>query len=161
MHSAVLHGQFTYKNIQYHTDFYSLIGQEISDLPWSQVYIIGNFQNQIPIVKYAHASDNLPGGGVKSHESILQTISREAKEELNMAVKSWFPLGYQRVYDNQGNEGLQLRVYAELEKLGEFTNDPDGSVISYDLINIEELNNYIHYSKIGDFLINQTKHLHK
>ena len=26
MHSAILHGQFTYKNIQYHTDFYSLIG---------------------------------------------------------------------------------------------------------------------------------------
>ena len=161
MHSPILHGQFTYKNILYHTDFYSLIGQEVPDLPWSQIYIIGNFQNLIPIVKYAHASDNFPGGGVKLHESIIQTISREAKEELNMSIKSWFPLGYQKVYDDQGNEGFQLRVYAELEKLGEFTNDPDGSVIGYELIDIEELNNHIHYDEIGDFLVNQTKHLYK
>jgi NUDIX domain len=161
MQTPVLHGQFTYKNILYHTDFYNLIGQEVPDLPWSQIYIIGNFRNLVPIVKYAHASDNLPGGGVKSHESIIQTISREAKEELNMAVKSWFPLGYQRVYDDQGNEGFQLRVYAELEKLGEFTNDPDGSVIGYELIDIEELNNHIHYGEIGDFFIEQTKHLYK
>ena len=161
MHSAILHGEFIYKNVKYHTDFYSLIGQEVPDLTWSQIYIIGNFQNLVPIVKYAHASDNLPGGGVKSHESILQTISREAKEELNMAIKSWFPLGYQKVYDNQGNTGYQLRVYAELKKLGEFTHDPDGSVIGYELINIEELNNHIHYGEIGDFLINQTKYLYK
>ena len=78
-----------------------------------------------------------------------------------MAIKSWFPLGYQKVYDNQGNTGYQLRVYAELEKLGEFTNDPDGSVIGHKLINIEELNNHIHYGEIGDFFINQTKHLYK
>ena len=161
MQTPILHGEFIYKNIKYHTDFYSLIGQEIPNLPWSQVYIIGNFQNQIPIVKYAHASDNLPGGGVKPHESIFQTINREAKEELNMAIKSWFPLGYQRVYDNRGNTGYQLRVYAELEKLGEFTNDPDGSVIGYELIDIEELNDHIHYGEIGEFFINQTKHLYK
>ena len=161
MQTPILYGEFIHKNVKYHTDFYSLIGQEVPDLPWSQIYIIGNFQNLVPIVKYAHASDNLPGGGVKSHESIIQIISREAKEELNMIVKSWFPLGYQKVYDNQENTGYQLRVYAELEKLGEFTNDPDGSVIGYELINIEELNNHIHYGEIGDFLINQTKYLYK
>jgi NUDIX domain len=161
MQTPTLRGEFIYKNVKYHTNFYSLIEQEIPNLPWSQVYIIGNFQNLVPIVKYTHASDNLPGGGVKSHESIFQTINREAKEELNMAVKSWFPLGYQRVYDDQGNEGFQLRVYAELKKLGEFTNDPDGSVIGYELINIEELNTHIHYGEIGDFLIKQTKHLYK
>ena len=161
MQTPILHGEFIYKNVKYHTDFYNLIGQEIPNLPWSQVYIIGNLKNQIPIVKYAHASDNLPGGGVKPHESIFQTINREAREELNMTVTSWFPLGYQKVYDDQGNEGLQLRVYAELEKLGEFTNDPDGSVIGYELINIEKLNDYIHYGEIGDFLVKQTKHLYK
>ena len=161
MQTLILHGEYNYKNVKYHTDFYSLIGQKIPNLPWSQVYIIGNFQNQIPIVKYTHASDNLPGGEVKPNEFILQTISREAKEELNMTVKSWFPLGYQKVYDDHGNEGFQLRVYAELEKLGDFTSDPDGSVIGYKLINIEELNNHIHYGEIGDFFINQTKHLYK
>ena len=87
MQTPILHGEFIYKNVNYHTDFYSLIGQKIPNLPWSQVYIIGNLKNQIPIVKYAHASDNLPGGGVKPHESIFQTINREAKEELNMTVK--------------------------------------------------------------------------
>ena len=154
MQTPILHGEFIYKNVKYHTDFYSLVGREIPDLPWSQIYIIGNFQNLVPVVKYAHASENLPGGGVKSHESIIQTINREAKEELNM-------VGYQKVYDNQGNTGYQLRVYAKLEKLGEFTNDSDGSVIGYELIDIEELNNHIHYGEIGDFLINQTKHLYK
>ena len=161
MQTPILHGEFIYKNVKYRTDFYSLIGQEIPNLLWSQVYIIGNFQNQIPIVKYAHASDNLPDGGVKPNESIFQTINREAKEELNMAIISWFPLGYQKVYDDQKNTGYQLRVYAKLKKLGEFTIDPDGSVIGYELINIEELNDYIHYGEIGVFLVNQTKHLYK
>ena len=78
-----------------------------------------------------------------------------------MAVKYWFQLGYQKVYDNQGNTSCQLRVYAELEKLGEFTNDPDGSVIGYELIDIEELNDHIHYGEIRDFFITQTKHLYK
>ena len=60
-----------------------MIEQEIPDLPWPQVYTISNYQNQTPIVKYARASDNLPGGGVKPNESIVQAINREAKEELN------------------------------------------------------------------------------
>ena len=116
MQTPILYGEFIHKNVKYHTDFYSLIGQEVPDLPWSQIYIIGNFQNLVPIVKYAHASDNLPGGGVKSHESILQTINREEKEELNMAVKSWFPLGYQRVYDDQGNEGFSTSRLRRIRK---------------------------------------------
>ena len=81
---------------------FSLIEQEIPNLPWSQVYIIGNYQNQTLIVKYTHASDNLPGGGVKPNESTFQAINREAKEALN---------------------------------------------------------NHIHHGEIGDFLMNQTRHL--
>ena len=44
MQTPILHGEFIYKNVKYHTDFYNLIGQEIPNLPWSQVYIIGNLK---------------------------------------------------------------------------------------------------------------------
>ena len=47
-------------------------------------------------------------------------MCREIKEELNCRVISWEPLGYQKNSVDGIHDGYQLRVYARLEKIGEF-----------------------------------------
>lgn len=135
---------------------------EIPNLNWQQVYIIGNINNKVPVVVYDNKGDNLPGGKTESGESINDTVHREVKEELNMRVLGWNPLGYQRLtrpWDNTPT--YQFRVYAELEKIDEFTNDPGGSVIGHKLVELDDLNDFIRYGEVGDRLISICKHYFK
>lgn len=142
------HGQF------FKTEFFSLKDKEkIPALPWAQVYVVGNYRDKVPVVEYEHSRDNLPGGGLYVGESIEDALRIETKEEINMTVLNWEPLGYQKVSDKSGNIGYQLRVYAELQKIGAFTKDPGGSVVDYKLIPIEDLNKHINYGEIGDWLV--------
>lgn len=107
---------------------------------------------------YSGKDDNLPGGGVEPGENLEQTITREALEEVNMKVISWQPLGYQKLtrpWDNTPT--YQFRVYAKLEKNGEFTNDPGGSVIGHKLVDLDNINKFINYGKVGDRLISSCK----
>ena len=154
---ADFYGGFNYHGVDYKIDFYSLINKEIPNLPWSQVYIIGNYHNMVPIVKYSSARDNLPGGGVKLHENIIQAAQREILEELNMSIIDWSPIGYQRVYDDLGNECYQLRIYGSLKKLGKFKKDTGGTVVGYELVDIANLNSRIGYGEIGDYMIKRVK----
>jgi len=148
---------FIYKENRYDVEFFEISSDELPDLPWSQVYAVGNFLNKVPIVKYAKAKDNLPGGGVKAGESVDEALRREMLEELNMKVVSWYPLGYQKVTSKKGEVGFQLRVYAELTRNGAFRKDPDGSVIGHELVDIKDVNEHIEYGPIGDWLIDKAK----
>ncbi len=127
---------------------------EIPDLQWEQIYVIGNFENRVPLVKYHDKENNLPGGHVEQGESLEDAMHREIQEELNMKIVSWLPLGYQRL-SRPGDKDVayQFRVYAKLEKIGEFTNDPGGSVVGHKLVGINDVNNLINYGKVGDRLI--------
>ena len=158
MNKPVISGDyFIYKDMRYDVEFYEITDGKIPDLDWCQVYAVGNLDGKVPIVKYPHAKDNLPGGGVRDGEDVEQALKREVKEELNMQVKSWYPIGYQRNIDQNGDSYYQLRVYAELEKIGEFVRDPDGSVAGYDLIEINNLNSHIKWGGIGGWLIERVK----
>lgn len=145
---------FTYKGITYDVKFKSLINKPVPDLPWCQVYAVGNCGGLVPVVKYnkkGKASTNLPGGGSEPGETYQQTLVREIKEELNMHVASFKPIGYQINTTPDGQKYYQLRVYANLKKIGSFQKDPGGSVIGYDLINIQDLNAHIHWGEVGDW----------
>ena len=62
----------------------------IPDLPWQQVYTIGDLAGSVPLVYNAvKKSYNLPGGKTESGETIEQTITREMVEECNMRVIEW------------------------------------------------------------------------
>ncbi|MBQ8156668.1 NUDIX hydrolase [Candidatus Saccharibacteria bacterium] len=141
---------FTYHRKKFYVDFYKLYGKPIPKKDWKQVYIVGKYNGRVPVVKYEKSRDNLPGGGIKFGEDIHTAIQRELREELNMEAITWEPLGYQRVYDESGGE-FQLRVYAELRKIGDFVNDPDGHVIGYELVKIDELEEHIGYGSIGEY----------
>jgi ADP-ribose pyrophosphatase YjhB (NUDIX family) len=127
---------------------------EVPDLQWQQIYVIGNFENQVPLVEYNGKKNNLPGGHVEQGESLEDAMHREIQEELNMKIVSWVPLGYQ-ILSRPGDKKVvyQFRVYAKLEKIGEFINDPGGSVVGHKLVDINDVNNLIQYGKVGDRLV--------
>jgi len=128
--------------------------EKIPELDWQQVYVIGNLDGKVPVVMYDSKGDNLPGGKTEPGESLNETIQREIEEELNMKVVSWEPLGYQKLtrpWDNTPT--YQFRVYAKLEKIDDFSNDPGGSVIGHRIVELDNLNKFIKYGKVGDRLI--------
>lgn len=98
--------------------------------------------------------------GVEKDETIEGALRREIKEELNMKVLSWEPLGYQRVSDDEGNVGYQIRVHADLEIIGKFEEDPGGSVIGYDLVPLEDVNTRIQYGDVGDWLVEKVRRIY-
>lgn len=152
-----LTGQFTYRGRdKVHTvdfEWRDISSKEyLPDLPWRQVYIIGSLDNKIPLVQYRNDPDNLPGGKTEPGETVEETAMREAEEELNCRVISWEPLGYQTCYKDGKFDGHELRIYAELEKIGEFESDPGGPVIGYRLIDIENLSNELHWPKTAERL---------
>jgi len=128
---------------------------QIPDLPWEQVYAIGNLDGKVPLVtsRTGEKEFNLPGGHTESNETIEQTIARELVEECNMRLLAWQPLGYQHLIEPSGREVYQFRVYAELEKIGEFIRDPGGGVVKNTLVNLERVNAMIGYGEIGDRMV--------
>ncbi len=132
---------------------------DIPDLPWSQVYAVGNFHGLVPLVTSTTSAMpyNLPGGTVEPGETIEQTLKRELIEECNMRVVSWEPLGYQVCTEPDGMAIPQFRVYAVLEKIGNFTHDPGGGVISNTLVTIDEMEPILHYGAAGEVMTKLAK----
>ena len=134
---------------------------EIPDLPWDQIYAIGDLDGKVPIVLYETAKPNLPGGHTESGETLEETLHREIFEEINCEVLEWRPLGYQIVSNKKYGTEYQFRVYAKFRKLGEFREDVGGNVIGYDLVELEKLNDFIKYGKVGERIIELVKNLQK
>ena len=133
--------------------WFDLIDKHIPDILWQQVYAIGDLDGKVPVVFHSDRDvANLPGGHTEQGESIDETIKREMIEETNLKVIWWKPLGYQKLTDPDGTTVNQLRVYAKLEKIDDFVNDPGGLVTGYKLIKLNELNKNIRYERTGDHL---------
>lgn len=147
---------FEYNGGTYAVDWYDLQkDQPLPDLPWYQVYAIGNHEGKVPVVQYAegHGNDNLPGGKVDPGETVEEALHREIEEELNMRITSWRPIGYQHVTHPSGKTTDELRVYAAMEKIDDFVNDPGGHIIGHRLVDIRRLNEAINYGLVGERII--------
>jgi hypothetical protein len=154
MQKPSITSSFVYQQKTIQVEWFDLLDAPTPDLPWQQVYIIGDLDGLVPIVHYeGDDKDNLPGGKTEPGESIDETISREVQEEINCDVLSWQPLGYQKLTDPDGIVYYQLRVYAKLRRLGEFIEDSGGAVIGHSLVPLDELNDHIQYGEVGDRLI--------
>jgi ADP-ribose pyrophosphatase YjhB (NUDIX family) len=149
---------FEFRGEHIDVEWFDVLSKDkIPNLPWQQVYVIGDLSGKVPIVTYENDNDNLPGGKTEPGETPDQTIRREIQEELNCNVISWEPLGYQRCSTKGKNEVYQLRAFARLEKIGEFESDPDGSVIGYYTIDLGDLDKAIQWGLVGERLQNIAK----
>lgn len=151
---------FNYGGQKILADWYTITDKNtIPNLPWQQVYAIGNLSGQVPLITSSTCEKefNLPGGRTEPGEKIEQTIVREMIEECNMRVIEWQPLGYQHLTEPDGKQVYQFRVYAKLEKIGEFTHDPGGGVIKNTLVDLDQVNSLIGYGDIGERMVELAK----
>jgi hypothetical protein len=124
--------------------------QDLPEIPWKQVYIVGDLDGKTPIIFYENHEDvGLPGGKTEPGETVDETIRREVIEETNCEVISWVPLGYQRLSQSGKPVINQLRLYGELKKRGEFEFDPGGGVVGYRLIELDSLNDTLQWGMTG------------
>lgn len=137
------------------------ITNKLPDLPWVQIYAIGNLDGKVPVVKYPDDFEyprGLPGGHPDVGESIDETLFREVREELNMRVLSWYPLGYEKIIDPEDSSvEYKLRAYAKLEKMDEFIGDPDGYVIGYEMLDLNDVPLSIEWYERGEWLIDRVR----
>lgn len=154
---------FVYLGATVTAEWYDITSKDqIPALPWQGVYAICNLDGKIPFV---YSSDNIsaiPGGRTDEGESVEETLRREIREELNCRIVSWQPIGYQINSSDGKLRSCQLRVYATIEKIGEFDKDPAGVIIGFRLIDIDELGDTIMWNKIGyrmQYIVKQLLHL--
>jgi ADP-ribose pyrophosphatase YjhB (NUDIX family) len=101
------------------------------------------------------------GGSVESGEHPDQTLIREIKEESNMKVLKFKPIGYQRVVDTSGREKpyYQLRYICIVEPYGPFVADPAGDVTEVVETDPENYKKYFNWGEIGDRIITRAVEL--
>jgi 8-oxo-dGTP pyrophosphatase MutT (NUDIX family) len=97
---------------------------------------------------------SLIGGTIEPGETPEQALTREIKEESNMKIIKYWPIGYQYVV---GELKYQLRFACVVEPYGPFVQDPDASedngVDRITLIDPKDFKKYLGWGKIGDRLL--------
>jgi hypothetical protein len=100
------------------------------------------------------SSWGLIGGTIGKGETFEETLIREIKEESNMKVVSYRPIGYQKVINlNDQTFIYQLRYVCIVESLGKFEFDPTGSILGIKLIDPKKYKEYFDWGQIGERII--------
>lgn len=117
----------------------------------TQVYAVCFWEDKVVLVhNTGQNSFSLPGGGLERGETFEGCLEREVKEETNMKVLTFAPIGYQEVTDLKEPAIFQLRYACTVEPYGDFVSDPDGDVDGIKTINIEEFKQHIKWGEVGD-----------
>lgn len=101
----------------------------------------------------------LIGGSVEEGETPEETLHREIKEESNMEILSFKPVGYQKVIDTRdGSHFFQLRYVCKVRPFGEFVVDQgDGmsekGITEIKLIDPKDYKQYFDWGEIGERII--------
>lgn len=104
----------------------------------------------------------LVGGTIEKGESFEETLKREIKEESNMEVLRYLPLGYQKVTDTRDGKVIyQLRFVCTVQPYGDFLSDPAGIVTEIKLIDPKEYTRYFNWGKISDRIVERALDLKK
>jgi 8-oxo-dGTP pyrophosphatase MutT (NUDIX family) len=124
---------------------------DFSQLPVSQctqVYGVCLYNGQV-VLGFSRRMQqwSLIGGTIEPHEKFEATLIREVKEESNMKVIKYWPIGYQK-FVKTGN--YQLRYACLVEPYGPFIADPSATD---HIIKPADFKKYIKWGKIGDRLI--------
>ncbi len=91
------------------------------------------------------------GGSIEKGETFEQTLRREVKEESNMEVLSFAPIGYQKVTDPKNDSFFyQLRYVCRVKPYGPFERDADGSITEIKLINPLDIKKHFDWGKIWE-----------
>lgn len=123
----------------------------------SQVQITAFHGNKLLIVNNANKFDTYGpvGGSIEKGETSEECLIRELKEESNTRPLEYKLIGYQKCTNLSNPEKpdeYQLRYFARVEPLGEFTPDcdPDGDVTELLEIDPKDYKKYFDWGETGD-----------
>jgi ADP-ribose pyrophosphatase YjhB (NUDIX family) len=154
---ATIRGTF---NVEYHD------AESFEHLPvdkCTQSYGACFYNGNIILCKTFSKTWILPGGTIEPGESYEQALIREIKEESNMKVLNFQPLGYQKVWNDQTEPFYQLRFYCQVEPYGEFeydTAEDGGHVESIWQIIPSQAADLLNWGEIGDQIIGRATDMH-
>jgi ADP-ribose pyrophosphatase YjhB (NUDIX family) len=120
-----------------------------------------NGEGVICIVKNGKKNTwGLIGGSIEKGESFEDTLRRELKEEGNLELVSFKPIGYQTAVNlEQGEDLIQLRFFAIARKYGEFVSDPDGTIAKVEFINPKDYKNFTPWADVGDSVFEKAERI--
>jgi len=102
----------------------------------------------------------LIGGSIEEGETFEQTLRREIKEESNMEILKFLPIGYQKVtpLDSVEKPFYQLRYVCIVKPFGPFVIDlGDGmsekGITEIKLIDLKDSKQYFDWGAIGDRIL--------
>lgn len=125
----------------------------------TQVYGVCFFNDALLIVQNKN-SWSLAGGGVETGETYEECLRREVKEESNMKVISFAPIGFQKVQLNDKTV-YQLRYICIIEPYSDFVSDPDGDVMEIKLIDPKDYRQYFDWGEVGERIMNRALELQR
>ena len=116
-----------------------------------QVYSLCFYNGKIVIgFEGNHKNWVLIGGSREPEEKLEQTLSREVKEESNMRIIKYWPIGSQYVVQE---DIYQIRYCCVVEPFGPFVSDPDNDILKIKMIAPDEFGRYFEWGEIGDRLL--------
>jgi ADP-ribose pyrophosphatase YjhB (NUDIX family) len=129
----------------------------------TQTYAVCFCDEKIVIVHNGKKNTwGLVGGTIEKGESFEETLKREIKEESNMEVLSFLPVGYQKVIDTRDNSYVyQLRYVCTAKPYGEFISDPAGTITEIKLVDIKDYKKYFDWGEIGERIVKRAEELVK
>ncbi len=147
-------GVIAYATYEDADSFGHLVGKNVT-----QIYGVCFVGDKIVIVySTKHNHWTLVGGTIEIGESYEECLKREIKEETNMKVNSFLPVGYQEVV-TVDKTIYQLRYACTVEPYGDFVSDPDGSVTEIKLIEVKDYKQYFDWGDIGERIIKRALEL--
>ncbi len=100
------------------------------------------------------------GGKREEGETFEETLRREIKEESNMEVLYFLPIGYQKVTNTTDKSfKYELRYVCKVKPFGPFVSDPAGVVTEIKYIDPKDYKKYVNWGKIGDRLVTRALEL--
>ncbi|MEN9604976.1 MAG: hypothetical protein RJB39_661 [Candidatus Parcubacteria bacterium] len=119
------------------------------------------FVNDEIVIGYSESKDewSLVGGSVEKGETLEQALRREIKEESNMEILTFKPIGYQTITNPEdGSFIYQLRYMCIVRPYGPFTGDTgkgmDGKgVTEIQLVDPAIYREYFDWGEIGEEII--------
>jgi|AntRauTorckE6833_2_1112554.scaffolds.fasta_scaffold21838_2 8-oxo-dGTP pyrophosphatase MutT (NUDIX family) len=128
----------------------------------SQVQITAFHKKKLLIVNNANKFNTYGpvGGGIEKGETPEECLPRELQEESNMRVIESRLIGYQKCSNLSNPEKpieYQLRYFATVEPIGEFTPDcdPDGDVTELLEIDPKNYKKYFDWGETGDAIMDR------
>lgn len=143
---------FTYDGKKYTAEYSDM--NDFSLLPidkCKQVYAVAVYDNKILFVYNSKRQEwSLVGGTVEPGETLDECLFREIKEESNMMVVGYWPIGAAYIPEA---DIWQVRYACKVRPFGNFISDPAGSITKIKLVDPKDYKKYFDWGKMGDHII--------